>query len=73
MAPASSGRCKACGCTELAACPVVGRGGKVVGCSWMDEEQTMCSSCFLAVERPGGRVSYRLRVVTLTAATKGRA
>ena len=31
------GTCKVCGCTDDCACPG--------GCSWVDREHTLCSSC----------------------------
>jgi ParB/RepB/Spo0J family partition protein len=36
-AKGKKGTCRECGCTEANACPG--------GCSWMDETETLCSSC----------------------------
>lgn len=35
--PIEAGTCRYCGCTEYAACEG--------GCSWIDDEQTVCSAC----------------------------
>lgn len=42
-----SGVCKYCGCTEQRACPTE-RGP----CSWMNQEQTICSGCLRQMDDP---------------------